>query len=538
MTPAQLTALTGGAAEVQDGSRPAASATTTARPDVEDSAPFRLTVDEVAQHADETDCWVIVDDQVYDVTEFLSDHPGGGAILAGVGGSNATMIFDSLHDRRILDEVAAPYHLGSVGDTLPKRPENHPTATKTSKGGDQTDSGETLDPKQLFGPEFPKAMRWLAARWQPEALPVSLRPLSSTPGETGGTGMNPLRPELWFELDHGPGQRDPTISRFVNELGIKKRLLDPSSPHYDTCFQALPDSDREQEELLQHVLEHLRCYHADQYVFGEDSVEVLATGDRYRISDFSGRRDHLGNPIAMLLATLLVQEEFYIMRREGRIKEFAVGDAEPYRYVFVAGTAAINLVVSGLKGQHNDFKLGSPMHAIHGRVPGMKEQGWHPKLAHTFSGITAEQGFWRTNWGAIPHNMNTHLLHDDGMYATEQDVADYYGENVESSSATDEKAMSAGEAIFNHWNRRFGVEGPQDMHVFAEYQCLNRLPRTMALVFSIHKYIDPISALAQTPEAADMMARAWAARGPEQLHYQGVRPDLIEYVRGVAECVL
>jgi hypothetical protein len=40
------------------------------------------------------------------------------------------------------------------------------------------------------------------------------------------------------------------------------------------------------------------------------------------------------------------------------------------RYVFIAGTAAINLVVSGIKGERNDFRLGAPMHAIHGRVPG------------------------------------------------------------------------------------------------------------------------------------------------------------------------
>jgi hypothetical protein len=123
----------------------------------------------------------------------------------------------------------------------------------------------------------------------------------------------------------------------------------------------------------------------------------------------------------------------------------------------------------------------------------MKEQGWHPKLAHTFSGITAQQGFWRTNWGVIPHNLNTHLLHDDGIqpaclflqyfqyvrrfasidfislnpfdvnagtYATAEDIASYFGANVESAGAGDE-AISAGEAIFNHWNEQFGVEGPQ-----------------------------------------------------------------------------
>jgi hypothetical protein len=47
-----------------------------------------------------------------------------------------------------------------------------------------------------------------------------------------------------------------------------------------------------------------------------------------------------------------------------------------------------------------------------------------------------------------------------GTYATAEDIAAYFGEDVEGAGAGDE-AISAGEAIFNHWNRQFGVEGPQ-----------------------------------------------------------------------------
>ena len=72
-----------------------------------------------------------------------------------------------------------------------------------------------MNPKDRYGPEFPKAMRCLAARWEPEGLPVSLSPLSSTPGHTGGTGMTALEPRLWLEHDNVPHQRHPTVSRFV-----------------------------------------------------------------------------------------------------------------------------------------------------------------------------------------------------------------------------------------------------------------------------------------------------------------------------------
>ena len=65
------------------------------------------------------------------------------------------------------------------------------------------------------------------------------------------------------------------------------------------------------------------------------------------------------------------------------------------------------------------------------------------------------------------------------------------------------------------------------------------LPETNALVFTIHKFVDPLSALEQTPEAADMMVRSWEAKSDEQMAYTlGADPEkrraIIEYVSGIA----
>lgn len=42
------------------------------------------TLDEVSKHASEDDCWLLIDEKVYDVTGFTA-HPGGEAILEGCG---------------------------------------------------------------------------------------------------------------------------------------------------------------------------------------------------------------------------------------------------------------------------------------------------------------------------------------------------------------------------------------------------------------------------------------------------------------------
>ena len=57
---------------------------------------------DVAKHTSETDCWVIVGDEVYDVTNFLKDHPGGKKSIMLFAGKDATEEFDMLHERKVI----------------------------------------------------------------------------------------------------------------------------------------------------------------------------------------------------------------------------------------------------------------------------------------------------------------------------------------------------------------------------------------------------------------------------------------------------
>ena len=53
-----------------------------------------FTLTDVANHAVETDCWLAIEGKVYNVTEFVSKHPGGKAILNGCG-KDATVLFNT-----------------------------------------------------------------------------------------------------------------------------------------------------------------------------------------------------------------------------------------------------------------------------------------------------------------------------------------------------------------------------------------------------------------------------------------------------------
>ncbi|CAE8664317.1 unnamed protein product, partial [Polarella glacialis] len=64
--------------------------------------PMSLSAEEVAKHASKTDCWVVVGEEVLDVTEFMEDHPGGSKAIMMFAGRDATEEFDMLHERKVI----------------------------------------------------------------------------------------------------------------------------------------------------------------------------------------------------------------------------------------------------------------------------------------------------------------------------------------------------------------------------------------------------------------------------------------------------
>ncbi len=55
--------------------------------------PEVITRDQVAQRSSADDCWVIIDDVVYDLTDFIAEHPGGEVNVVNTCGSDASDVF-------------------------------------------------------------------------------------------------------------------------------------------------------------------------------------------------------------------------------------------------------------------------------------------------------------------------------------------------------------------------------------------------------------------------------------------------------------
>ncbi|KAI0724176.1 FMN-dependent dehydrogenase-domain-containing protein [Fomitopsis betulina] len=70
---------------------------------------------DVAEHNSAESCWIIVHGNVYDVTEFLPEHPGGSKIILKYAGRDATAEYDPIHPpNAITDNLPPEKHLGPV----------------------------------------------------------------------------------------------------------------------------------------------------------------------------------------------------------------------------------------------------------------------------------------------------------------------------------------------------------------------------------------------------------------------------------------
>ncbi|EDN10964.1 cytochrome b5 [Histoplasma capsulatum] len=77
------------------------------------SKPF--TTAEVAQHNKaENGMYIIIDSSVYNITDFLDEHPGGAKILKRVAGKDASKQFWKYHNEGVLKKYGGKLKIGEV----------------------------------------------------------------------------------------------------------------------------------------------------------------------------------------------------------------------------------------------------------------------------------------------------------------------------------------------------------------------------------------------------------------------------------------
>lgn len=101
----------------------------------------KFTLQEVEQHNTEEDCWIVVNDRVYDATEYLELHPGGVDSITINAGADSTDDFVAIHSRKAT-KMLEKYYIGDLDKT------SVPTLVKEEELVDEKGRKLALNPKK------------------------------------------------------------------------------------------------------------------------------------------------------------------------------------------------------------------------------------------------------------------------------------------------------------------------------------------------------------------------------------------------------
>lgn len=97
------------------GAKPSASAPTSASATPTTTAPAALTMAVVKKHASASSCWSVVDGEVFDLTKWISRHPGGAGRILDMCGQDGSAAFHGQHGNSVrVTKILNGYSLGKL----------------------------------------------------------------------------------------------------------------------------------------------------------------------------------------------------------------------------------------------------------------------------------------------------------------------------------------------------------------------------------------------------------------------------------------
>jgi dimethylamine monooxygenase subunit A len=262
-------------------------------------------------------------------------------------------------------------------------------------------------------------------------------------------GIKALDLAEWIEIDE----------RFSAQLALRKQLLDEQQ---SAVLAALPESRPGQRELLELLLEHLPRRFPEHYRRQGGQIENLITRERFALAAW--------DEAPLELAGRLVQEDLCLMQR---------GEAG-YRLVAAVLCFPAHWRLSD--------KLGRPLQAIHGPVPGFGERLAGP-VDRFFASIQVARPVWRVNWSLV--DQPTLFLPPEHRGHPKPVSAERAGEQL--------------------WLR-------------VERQTLRRLPRSSDVAFGIRTHVEPLADAIDSPHAARALAARIREMPEPMARYKSILP--------------
>ncbi|KAH9868304.1 hypothetical protein J1614_007376 [Plenodomus biglobosus] len=152
----------------------------------------RFSAADVASHKTANDLWIIVDEDVYDLTKFADEHPGGKKILTRVAGKDASKQFWKYHNDSILKKYQKKLQVGSL-DTKAAPPAPPATSAPEKKA----EKKDVVKPEANSGVVAPQ--------------PTSVAAEETEPFDAYGD-LVPYADPSWYQTYHSPYYNDTHVA--------------------------------------------------------------------------------------------------------------------------------------------------------------------------------------------------------------------------------------------------------------------------------------------------------------------------------------
>lgn len=103
---------------------------------------------EIAKHNNAGDCWLLINNKVYNATSYIYSHPGGSEMIISYCGKEATQAYDTKNIGRphsaSADSILANYYIGDFNQIVNKQKDINPTnsITPPAKNNDDDEYGD------------------------------------------------------------------------------------------------------------------------------------------------------------------------------------------------------------------------------------------------------------------------------------------------------------------------------------------------------------------------------------------------------------
>lgn len=108
------------------------------------SSTKKHTLEDCKAHNKEEDCWLVISGKVYDVTQFLDEHPGGFDIVLAATGKDATEDFEEIGHSNAAREMLDKYYIGDFEGGKEAANEVNATANTSVKQAKATKTNSSL----------------------------------------------------------------------------------------------------------------------------------------------------------------------------------------------------------------------------------------------------------------------------------------------------------------------------------------------------------------------------------------------------------